>query len=90
MFQCTCTFLSGQFINSKVRISTTYKELHLADKRVVPLQEGKIWKDVPDNYSDQSCWYPVEGEKIIEGEPYQYIVEHIMSTKYKYSLFTKK
>lgn len=60
------------------------------DKRVVPVRQGTVWNDVTDDYAGKNCWYPLEGEKIIEGEPYQYIVEHIMSTNYKYSLFTRK
>ena len=83
--------LPGQFFNAKVRISTNYKQLHLADDRVVPVQEGVVWKDVVDEgVAGRTCWYPADGESIIEGEPWEYIVEHIMSTGYKYSLFTRK
>jgi hypothetical protein len=80
----------GQFLNPKVRIRTTYKELHLVDGRVVPVQAGTVWKDVADSYAGKTCWYPLEGEKVIEGEPYQYVIEHLMSTKYKFSFFSKK
>lgn len=56
----------------------------------MPVRQGVVWKDVADSYDGKNCWYPLEGERIIAGEPYEYIVEHIMSTKYKYSLFTRK
>ena len=84
-------FSPGQFFHSKVRISTNYKELHLADDRVVPVEEGLVWKNVGDDryYAGKSCWYPKAGESVIEGEPWQYIMEHIMSTSYKFSLFKK-
>lgn len=82
--------LPGQFFHSKVRISTNYKLLHLANNRPVPVQEGPVWSNAGDTYAGKTCWYPAEGEKIIEGEPWEYIVEHIMSTNYKYSLFTRK
>lgn len=71
-----------------MRISDNYKELRLADGRVVPVEEGVVFKDVVDRgYKDMNCWYPVDGQSVIEGQSWHYIVEHIMSTKFKYSLY---
>lgn len=79
---------SGQFYHPKVRISNNYKVLHLADGRVVPVEEGAVFKATVDQgFKDQSCWYPVDGQSVIEGQSWNYIVEHIMSTKFEYSLY---
>lgn len=58
---------------------------------MVPVEEGAVWEGVVDDgYGGERCWYPLEGKSVIEGKPWEYVVEHIMSTKYKYSLFSKK
>ena len=78
-------------MHSKVRVRENYNELHLADGRVVPVEKGVVWEGVLDEgYRGETCWYPQEGESVIEGKPWEYIVEHIMSTSYKYSLFSHK
>lgn len=71
-----------------MRIRENYQELHLASGRVVPVEKSIVWEAVVDEgYQGETCWYPREGETVIEGSPWEYIVEHIMSTNYKYSLF---
>ena len=79
---------SGQFYHPKVHISDDYSELHLADGRTVPIEEGVVFKDVVDiGHKDKTCYYPVDGQSVIEGKSWNYVVEHIMSTKFKYSLY---
>lgn len=88
-FHCIL-YASGQFYHPRVRISSNYKELHLYSGRVVAVEEGLVWDSVTDgDYVGQRCWYPVAEESVIEGEPWQYVVEHIMSISYKYSQFSR-
>lgn len=74
-----------------MRVRENYKELHLADGRVVPVEKRVVWDAVVDeDYKGEMCWYPQEGTSIVEGKPWEYVVEHIMSTSYKYSLFSHR
>lgn len=90
---CETVILSldaGQFYHSKVRVSLAYQELHLMNGKVVPVEEGLVWDDIVDPaYAGKACWHPVDGESVIEGNPWDYVVEHINSPAYKYSLYKK-
>ncbi len=66
------------------------KELRLANGRLVPVEERKVWDTILDEgYAGETCWFPLEGESVIEGHSWDYVVEHLMDTHYKYSLFQK-
>lgn len=82
--------LIGQFYHNRVYIDSQNKRLHLARGKVVPVREDVVWDTVVDKpYGGKNCWYPNDGESPIEGQPWEYIVEDIMSVSYKYSLFKK-
>ena len=83
-------YYSGQFYHHKVRISPAYKKLYLADGKVVHVEEGSVWDTVEEKeYTGKKCWHPVEGESAIQGQSWEYVVDHIMATRYKHSLFSK-
>ena len=50
---------------------------------------GIIWDTLQDDVyaADQKCWYPVDGESVIEGEVWEYIVEHLHAIRFKHTLF---
>ena len=83
------TVYLGQFFHHKVRINSRNKQLYLADGRVVSVEEGVVWKTVHESFVGKMCWYPAEGESVIEGQPWDYVVDNIAATHYKYSLYTK-
>lgn len=71
-----------------MRVDETSRKLRLKDGKEVPVEEGVVFKDVVDHgYREKTCWYPVEGQPVLEGQSWNYIIEHIMSTRSKYSLY---
>ena len=79
---------TGQFFSPKVRIDTSTKELTRASGITVPIEEGPIWESVNDGvYVDTSCWYPKQGYSAIDGEPWEYVVEHIQAFSFKHTLY---
>ena len=80
----------GQFYSPKVRLNKSKKELTRADGRSVPVEEGPLWDTVKDGvFAGQKCWYPQQGYSAIEGEPWEYVVEHLLSTSFRRTLFKK-
>lgn len=80
--------LTGQFLSPKVRINTATGELVTRTGETVPLERGVVWSNLRDGvFPGQKCWYPKEGSSVIQGNTWDYIVEHVMSTKYKHSMF---
>jgi len=95
---CACMSLSlyiycmpippGQFLSSKVQIDTAQRQLLRQTGAPVPVKEGQVWDSVKEkDYRDKLCWYPSGEESAIQGFAYEYIVEHLLATKYKFSLF---
>lgn len=79
----------GQFYSPKVRLNMAKKELTRADGEKIPVQEGPLWDTIKDGrYADRECWYPEEGYSAIEGEPWQYVVEHLLATTFKRTLYS--
>lgn len=78
----------GQFLSSKVQIDTAQRQLLRQTGAPVPVKEGRVWDSVKEkDYRDQLCWYPSGEESAIQGFAYEYIVEHLLATRYKFSLF---
>ena len=79
---------SGQFYSPKVRINLSTNEFTKASGRRIPIEEGPIWDTVNNGlYTGQKCWYPESGYSAIDGEPWEYVVEHLLATSFKRSLF---
>lgn len=56
----------------------------------IPVREGKVWDSVKEkDYQGRTCWYPLGNASAIEGFAYEYIVEHILATSYKFSHFKR-
>ena len=80
--------LPGQFLSSKVKIDTLQRKLVRQEGPPVPVEEGRVWGSVKEmDYRDKTCWYPSGEESAIQGFAYEYIVEHLLATRYKFSLF---
>lgn len=80
--------LPGQFLSSKVQIDTAQRQLLRQTGAPVPVKEGQVWESVKEkDYRDKLCWYPSGEESAIQGFAYEYIVEHLLATRYKFSLF---
>ncbi len=78
----------GQFYSPKVRLNTAKKELTRADGEKIPVREGSLWDTVTDDlYVGRECWYPEEGYSAIQGEPWQYVVEHLLATSFSRTLY---
>ena len=59
------------------------------DGTTVVVERALVWNDLKDGvYPGKKCWYPKENETVLLGESWNYIVEHVMSTKYKHALLT--
>ena len=55
----------------------------------MPVLAGRVWDEVEvEEVRGEPCWYPEHDSVVIEGYAYDYIVEHVLSTAYKYSKFT--
>ena len=82
-------FLStGQFFSPKVRINTATGELICSDGTTVAVEKALVWSSLKDGvYPGQKCWYPKEENSAIHGNSWDYILEHIMSTKYMHTMF---
>lgn len=64
------------------------EEFTQASGRVVPVEKGSVWDTVSDAmFKGKTCWYPKDGHSVIDGEPWEYVVEHLLSTKFKHSFF---
>ena len=80
--------ISGQFLSPKVRINTAVGELVKSDGSTIAVEKALVWSSLRDGvYPGHKCWYPKGEEGVLEGNTWDYIVEHVMSTKYKHSLF---
>ena len=72
-----------------VHIDQTRRELELGRGAPVPVLAGRVWDEVEvEEVRGEPCWYPEHDSVVIEGYAYDYIVEHVLSTAYKYSKFT--
>ena len=84
----------GQFLRPGVRIDVESGQLHLGpDRDPIPVELAPVWDGVHDDgYRGRQCWYPLEQESqsVLEGEPYDYVTEHLLSHKYRHSQFDPK
>ena len=84
----------GQFLRPGVKIDTKSGHLILGgDRDPIPVQLGPVWDTVrEERYRERQCWYPLdqEGLSVLEGEPYDYVTEHLLSHKYIHSQFDPK
>ncbi len=79
---------TGQFLSPDVQIDRDKSSLLLPDRDPVNLELRSVWEAVTEpDVEGKPCWYPAEGETVLEGRPYDYIVEHILATSYKFSKF---
>lgn len=86
-FICILT-RTGQFLSPKVRINSATGELTLSNGSSVAVERGVVWRSLKDGvYPGHRCWYPKQGTTVLQGNSWDYIIEHIMSTQYKYTLF---
>lgn len=78
----------GQFLSPKVRINSAIGELTLSNGSSVAVEKGVVWGSLKDGvYPGHRCWYPKQGTTALQGNSWDYIVEHIMSTQYRHTLF---
>ena len=84
----------GQFLRPGVGIDVESGQLALGpDRDPIPVQPAPVWDSVQDEgYQDRQCWYPVDQDtvSILEGQPYDYVTEHLLAHKYLYSQFNPK
>ena len=77
-----------------VSIDAQSRELHLGpDRDPIPVELAPVWDSVQDEgYQDKQCWYPTDQDNmnILEGQPYDYVTEHLLAHKYLYSEFDPK
>ena len=85
---------SGQFLRPGVGIDVDSGQLILGPARdPVPVSPGPVWDSVQDTgYQDRTCWYPADQDtaSVLEGEPYDYVTEHILAHKFLFSQFNPK
>ena len=83
------SFLAGQFLSSGVSVDTAKKLLQVPKRTdPIPVLKAPVWDTVEDKeYRGRHCWYPTNGTSVLEGMSYDYIIEHILSTKFKFSEF---
>lgn len=80
---------AGQFFSPMVRVDSVRHELLLGRGSPVPLKEGRVWDGVEvEEVKGEHCWYPAPDSTVIEGYSYDYIVEHVLSTAFKFSKFS--
>ena len=84
----------GQFMRPDVNIDVESGQLNLGpDRDPIPMSPAPVWESVQDKgYQDKQCWYPMEqdGLNILEGQPYDYVTEHLLAHKYQFSEFDPK
>ena len=82
---------AGQFFQKGVKIDETRKILILPGKEPVPVMRRPVWsfmeREVAD---DQLCWtamnpgYQGEGLRLIDGTYFDYLVNDVLSTDFKF------
>ena len=86
--------LLGQFLRPEVKINVESGQLHFgSDRDPIPVSPAPVWDSVQDKgYQDRQCWYPDNQDKanILEGQPYDYVTEHLLSHKHQFSQFDPK
>ena len=84
----------GQFMRPDVNIDVESGQLNLGpDRDPIPMSPAPVWESVQDKgYQDKQCWSPMEqdGLNILEGQPYDYVTEHLLAHKYQFSEFDPK
>ena len=77
-----------------VNIDVESGQLNLGpDRDPIPVSPAPVWDSVQDEgYQDKQCWYPMEqdGLSVLEGQPYDYVMEHLLAHKYQFSEFDPK
>lgn len=85
---CIPTSSTGHFLSPKVRINSATGELMLNNGSSIAVERGVVWGSLKDGvYPGHRCWYPKQATTVIQGNSWDYIIEHIMSTQYRHTLF---
>lgn len=74
----------GQFLTAHIDTSTF--QLRTSLGKVVTIPEQLPTHNKVDT---THCWYVKEGKEIIQGMVYDYIVDNLLSTMYRYTLYIR-
>ncbi len=86
LFNC-CT---GQFFRDGVDIDTVRKILIMPNKEPVPVMRRPVWAFMErEEKDDKLCWTAMnpgyQGEGLIDGSYFDYLVDDVMSTDFKFN-----
>ena len=81
---------AGQFFRDGVEIDEVRKILIMPNKEPVPVMRRPVWSFMErDEKDDQLCWTAMnpgyQGEGLIDGTYFDYLVDDVMSTKFKFN-----
>jgi hypothetical protein len=81
--------LIGQFFRNGVEVDTVRKILIMPDKEPVPVMRRPVWSFMErETADDQLCWTAMnpgyQGEGLIDGTYFDYLVDDVLSTDIKF------
>ena len=79
----------GQFFRNGVEVDTVRKILIMPNKEPVPVMRRPVWSFMErETADDQLCWTAMnsgyQGEGLIDGTYFDYLVDDVLSTDIKY------
>ena len=84
------SILSGQFFHNDVVLDEIRKILIIPGKEPIPIQRKPLWAFMEREMGDSTnfCWVAMnpgyQGEGLIDGHYFDYLVDDVLSTEFKY------